>query len=240
MPAMAPISRRNTLWGRAVMGNTARAQALPAPDDTGSEAFSPDPLRTPSLAGIASDTTARDVIMLIRHAEKPTGTLPPVGITADGTPSAGSLTVTGWTRAGALVALFAPPYGDPPPGLWRPTTIWAADPREGAGQRPWQTVRPLAARLGITVETRFGKAQASDLAAALRDAHGIALVAWQHEEIPTIVAHLGNVTPLPPTQWPEERFDLVWVFTRTDTGWAFSQVPQLLLVGDRNEVIRGS
>jgi len=68
---------------------------------------------------------------------------------------------------------------------------------------------PLTARLGITVETRFGKAQASDLAAALRNTHEIALVAWQHEEIPTIRAHLGNVTPLPPTQWPDEQFDLV-------------------------------
>jgi len=67
--------------------------------------------------------------------------------------------------------------------------------------------------------------------------HGTALVAWQHEEIPTIVAHLGSVTPLPPPQWSADRFDVVWVFARTGAGWTFRQVPQLLLAGDRADVI---
>jgi hypothetical protein len=31
---------------------------------------------------------------------------------------------------------------------------------------------------------------------------------------------------------PDDRFDVVWLFDRTDTGWSFSQLPQLLLSGD--------
>jgi len=52
------------------------------------------------------------------------------------------------------------------------------------------------------VDTRFNKGQE------------VALVAWQHEEISTIVAHLGEITPLPPPTWPGERLNLVWVFKR--------------------------
>ena len=175
--------------------------------------------------------------MLIRHAEKPAGEPGAIGVTEAGTASAGSLTVAGWTRAGALVALFAPSHGTPPPGLSRPTAIWAASPRGDLGQRPQETVTPLAARLGMAVDTHFGKGQETDLATALISGHGVALVAWQHEEIPVIVAHLGSITPLPPAQWSADRFDMVWVFARTSTGWAFSQVPQLLLAGDRADII---
>ena len=180
---------------------------------------------------------AGDVLMLIRHAEKPIGETGALGVTETGIASAGSLTVGGWTRAGALVALFAPSHGEPPPGLFRPTAIWAASPRGDLGQRPEQTVVPLAARLGLSVNTRFGKGQEIDLAAALMSGHGAALVAWQHEEIPTIIAHLGSITPLPPPQWSADRFDVVWVFARTSVGWTFSQVPQLLLAGDRADVM---
>ncbi len=180
---------------------------------------------------------AGDTIMLIRHAEKPPGKGPPHGITADGIESAGSLTVAGWTRAGALVRLFAPAAGDPPAGLYRPGALWAADPRGDAGQRPLQTVAPLAALLGLTVDIRFDKFQVDVLAAALAETSGIALVSWQHEEIPAIVAAFGSVSPAPPRNWPDARYDLVWALTRTDAGWSFSQIPQLLLAGDRADII---
>ncbi len=43
-----------------------------------------------------------------------------------------------------------------------------------------------------------------------------------------------------PSQWPGDRYDLVWVFDRPSGSGpitAFTQVPQLLLAGDRNSVI---
>ena len=90
-----------------------------------------------------------DVVMLIRHAEKPVAGGAAQSVTSDGTASATSLTVAGWVRAGVLAALFAPARGTPPSGLSRPTAIWASDPRGEHGQRPQQTVTPLAGRLGV-------------------------------------------------------------------------------------------
>jgi len=40
------------------------------------------------------------------------------------------------------------------------------------------------------------------------------------------------VTPAPPQEWPSDRFDVVWTFTRTPDGWAFTQTPELLLPQD--------
>ena len=40
-----------------------------------------------------------------------------------------------------------------------------------------------------------------------------------------------------PQEWPDDRFDVVWTFTRDGTGWRFAQVPQLLLAGDRPDPI---
>ncbi|MFD9959608.1 hypothetical protein [Amycolatopsis sp. NPDC058986] len=179
-----------------------------------------------------------DTIMIIRHAEKPDGSSPAQGVTADGEQSDGSLTVRGWTRAGALVELFAPAGGQAVrTGLVRPAAVYAAAPNGDKSQRPSQTVTPVAARLGVKLEMPFGKGDEKALAARLTSLHGATLVSWQHEEIPNIAKHLGAVTPAPPAKWPDERFDVVWVFTRTAGGWTFGQVPQLLLDGDLDKVI---
>jgi hypothetical protein len=57
------------------------------------------------------------------------------------------------------------------------------------------------------------------------------LVAWEHKLIPALVERLPD-PPSIPGDWPDDRFDVVWLFDRTDTGWSFSQLPQLLLSGD--------
>ena len=57
--------------------------------------------------------TGPDTIMIIRHGEKPAGKNAPFGIDGTGNQSAGSLTVQGWARAGALAELFAPPHNEP-------------------------------------------------------------------------------------------------------------------------------
>src|SRR5437764_2263699 len=89
------------------------------------------------------------LIMIIRHAEKPAGSHAPLGIDADGNPDPHSLTVGGWTRAGSLVALIAHGTGTTRQGLARPTVVYAAGGTGGEGQRPRETVTPLAARLGL-------------------------------------------------------------------------------------------
>jgi hypothetical protein len=180
----------------------------------------------------ASATPAvQNLIMIIRHAEKPPDSGKPYGITPDGTQDTHSLTVAGWTRAGALVELFAPDNGQFPSGLRKPDRIYASG-AGGNGQRPIQTVTPLAAKLNYDLDTDYGKGDESDLAKEIVKLSGTTLVSWEHENIPAIVAALGSVSPAPPSDWPDGRFDMVWVFAGGPGSWTFSQVPELLLAGD--------
>lgn len=177
------------------------------------------------------------LVMIVRHAEKPAGSGAPQGIDVDGNPDPHSLTVRGWTRAGALVELFAPGAGTIRPGLARPAAVYAAGGAGGEGQRPRETVTPLAARLGVTVTTTFAKGQEAALAAQVARLSGATLISWQHEEIPALAAAFGTISPAPPASWPDNRFDIVWVLTPWGNGWSFTQVLQLLLAGDSADPI---
>lgn len=172
-------------------------------------------------------------IMIIRHAEKPATSGPPHGVDADGNADGHSLTVRGWTRAGALLQLFASNAGTGRGGLGRPDAVYAAGGSGGEGQRPRETVTPLAARLGLTVDTTYAKGGESALAKECAARPGPTLICWEHGEIPAILAAFDHVDPAPPSKWPGSRFDLVWVLTPRSRGWSFTQVPQLLLDGDR-------
>ncbi|GAA3514283.1 hypothetical protein [Actinocatenispora rupis] len=183
-------------------------------------------------AAPAQATAAGATIMVIRHAEKPPDSGAPHGVLPNGNSDDSALTVRGWLRAGALAELFAPTGTDVRPGLLRPTAIYAAQPGKDSALRPSQTVTPLAERTGLTLTTTYAKGDEKDLAAELTTLSGAVLVSWQHEEIPAIAAALGTVTPAPPSSWPDDRYDMVWVFAPADGGYAFTQVPQQLLAGD--------
>jgi hypothetical protein len=181
--------------------------------------------------------------MIIRHAEKPTGTGAPYGVTAEGQQDPESLIVDGWTRAGALVELFDPrtSAGGPAavrPGLTRPVNVIAANPTSAKGntvsgsKRPEETVTPLAAALGTSIDLKYSYGQEAAMVASLSGLSGPTLVCWEHTGIPVITSHLGQVTPPPPTSWPSTVFDIVYVFNRSGNGWTFTQVPQELLAGD--------
>jgi broad specificity phosphatase PhoE len=181
-------------------------------------------------------TIPHDVVMIIRHGEKPDGTAP--GVDAEGNEDDSSLTAVGWERAHALVGLFDPAEGDPRAGLARPATIYAAGVTdEGEGQRTRESVAPLAEALGIPVGTEYGKGDEKELVEEVLDRSGTTLISWQHSEIPTIAEEFPKVRPEPPQEWPSDRFDVVWTFTRTADGWRFSQTPELVLPQDRADVI---
>jgi broad specificity phosphatase PhoE len=191
------------------------------------------------------------LIMIIRHGEKPIEKHePPFGVTADGEPDWESLTARGWQRAGALATLLAPSAGQAQGPLRKPNVIYASKPRDAGvadaaskSKRPQQTVTPLADRLALDINLRFGKGEEADLAAEVRQQSGIVLISWQHEKIAEIAQQLmpdpGTAAKLPGTAWPEERYDLVWVLTPPAQGgkWTLKQVPQLLLVGDKDTVL---
>ena len=101
----------------------------------------------------------------------------------------------------------------------------------GSSRRSKQTLNPLSQALAIRIDDRFGEGQESQLAQAIQKLPGTVLIAWSHERIPKIVEGLGWAS-MTPSQWPDERFDLVWVFDRSKRKTTFVQVPQLLLAGD--------
>lgn len=179
------------------------------------------------------------VIMVIRHAEKPTAKA--AGVSEDGKQSPHDLIVQGWERAGALACLFAPTDGPLQNALLAtPAFLFAsapsddvADASESKSHRPEETIRPLADKLGLQTNLQFAKGQEKEVAQAAQACSGPVLIAWQHESIYDIAKEIpgGSVAP---KNWPGSRFDIVFVFTlnNTATSYEFAQVPQCLLAGD--------
>ncbi|MFD5467030.1 hypothetical protein ACFWIQ_30025 [Kitasatospora sp. NPDC127059] len=176
----------------------------------------------------ASDPGGAAFVMIIRHGEKPDGSRP--GLDENGKQDGKSLTQRGWDRAKALPTLFAPPAT----GLRTPARIYAATdqgPMAGA-HRMRQTVTPLGAKLGLSVDTTYAESQESELAGAALTGAQPVLICWEHSRIPRIVEALGAADSGAPAAWPD-RFDLVWVFSRPAGGpWTFQEVRQHLLDGD--------
>lgn len=193
---------------------------------------------TQSTAAVPATPPPGTVVMLIRHGEKPDTANP--GFDQDGNPDSSSLTEAGYARARNLIGVFDPP---PPssarPGIARPHAIYAASATDtGNGLRTRETVAPLAQQLGIQVNTGFGKGDEAALVADAISHPGPTLICWQHGEIPAIADEFDNVSPAPPSDWPDDRYDMVWTFTRTPDGWSFAQVPELASPGDQTAPIQ--
>ena len=107
-------------------------------------------------------------IMVIRHAEKPDryngkaySGVNAIGTTC-GSDGEESLVTIGWERAGALITLFAPPWGPKGPILAQPQYLYAADPETHAScktpsQRPYETITALAAQLHLAIDKNHKK-----------------------------------------------------------------------------------
>lgn len=178
-------------------------------------------------------------IMFIRHAEKPENGAGAVGVTPKGEESHEALVVRGWMRAGALVRFFCPRPGDSDHGVSTPHTVFAckfADGHSGS-ERPIETVKPLVHLLEAAVQfvtDHFPDAH-RDVADDIMTRHGVVLVAWEHHAIRKIIAHIPGAPAVP--EWPDPRFDLVWILDHGAGGWSFHQVPQLLLAGDSKDLV---
>jgi broad specificity phosphatase PhoE len=173
-------------------------------------------------------------ILVIRHAEKPAHAGAPFGVDEDGRPDVKSLAPRGWQRAGALAPFFAPSRGEPSDPLKRPKQLFAAraDPdTDDDSKRPLQTLQPLAACLATAIDESCAKDELEPLIAKAKAADGPVLIAWEHKRIPRLAKLLlPNGEPVP--DWPDERFDMVWIFHNVGDAWRLTQAPQLLLAGD--------
>lgn len=178
-----------------------------------------------------------DQIIIIRHAQKPTKDPKHDGIREDGTRDPESLIVRGWQHAGALASIFSVPGNAPPDARFtQPNHIFAAG--EGKkeatidgkkvkvgshSRRPVETITPMAERLGLKPVTSFTKGEETLLVKDVLARTGTVLICWQHEDIPAIGNLItGNDTTVP-QKWPENRYDLIWVFDRDGAGWKFRQ-----------------
>lgn len=182
-----------------------------------------------------SERVAPRTLMFIRHGEKPADHGAPLGVDRHGQPDEHSLSVRGWTRAGALAALFDHPPRDDDSVVVRPGRVLATQPSAGyRSKRERDTAEPTAERLGLTVDDRFAHDQLKQAAAALVADDTDALVVWHHGSLPDLLALLPLSQPAAvPSAWPADRFDLIWTLTDDGTGrYDFRQVAQDLLSGD--------
>lgn len=181
-------------------------------------------------------------VMLIRHAEKPQGSSRPYGVTAEGEREKESLTVRGWQRAGALAHLFAPAHGRlQDHALARPQFLYASKPkRQNGSLRSVETITPLAEKLELKINSDHTRSEIGEMLAEALARDGVVLICWQHEYLPEIANRILGDKATAPQDWPEDRYDMVWVLGR-DNGsgrYGFKQVPQLLLTGDQATTIR--
>jgi hypothetical protein len=97
----------------------------------------------------------------------------------------------------------------------RPRALRASTPRSKDGsKRSLQTISPLA-DIGLEVDTDFGRSDVKALAKRVLRTPGPVLISWQREYLPEIVDALGEVDSTPPDPWPEDRFDVIWLLTRS-------------------------
>jgi hypothetical protein len=175
-------------------------------------------------------------IMLIRHAEKPAKDSTPYGVTRKGERSKESLEVRGWQRAGALTSLLAPANGRfQHASLAKPQFLFASKPlRRKGSRRPLETITPLANKLRIKVNSDFPRSELESMIEVVFGCKGVVLICWQREYIPEIASHIMGSKKQVPQNWPEDRFDMIWVFdlNRSSGKYKFKQVPQRLLVRD--------
>ena len=100
---------------------------------------------------------------------------------------------------------------------------------------------PLKQWLDIAIDSTIAEGSEQDLVDKAIASNGVVLIAWHHEKIPAI-ANLILQNQSAPQNWPGDRFDVVWIFSRAAASdpWTFSQAPQLLLAGDSPDVIASS
>lgn len=173
--------------------------------------------------------------MFIRHAEKPDHSQH--GVTRAGEHDDHSLSVHGWTRAGALAALFSHVSGSTHHSIVQPERILATSPsHDYKSKREHDTALPTAERLNLHIESHEVPDDYQALVDNITKDGKPTLIVWHHGTMPQFIRSfpITNIDAVP-RHWPEDRFDLIWVLRPEGDGWTFSEVAQDLLVGDESE-----
>ncbi|MCK9614166.1 MAG: flagellar basal body-associated protein FliL [Candidatus Omnitrophica bacterium] len=164
------------------------------------------------------------VILIIRHAEKPT--------------SGVELSPEGEKRAKAYVGYFQRFTIDGKP-IKLDYLFATAD--SAKSHRPRLTITPLSKALGIEIDSRFTNDNFSKLAQEIQNhPHGKnILICWHHGEIPHLLSALG-VDPeklIPNAKWPEDVFGWLIQLRYDKNGQLFDikRIDENLLPDDLNK-----
>jgi hypothetical protein len=156
---------------------------------------------------------SRQTVLVIRHAEKP-GQGGSIGVSESGTADPNQLSVRGWQRAGALTQLFSGESARHP-GDTNPDWLIAAAPSDDyPSLRSASTLTPLSRLLDLPISLHFTPGDEAALAHHLDGLDGTILVAWEHERIPELARHLMSGDDTVSNSWPDDRFDLIWLFVQ--------------------------
>lgn len=182
-------------------------------------------------------TPPPQTVILIRHGEKPGHDGPPHGVNRHGEHDEHSLSVRGWTRAGALAAVFAHAPLPVTSALATPTSIIATKPTDSnRSRRERDTALPTALKLGLRIDDSFAHGEEETVAAAVMRLDGTVLVVWHHGRMAGLVRRFPLANPDDVSEaWPDDRFDLFWILVRQTVdpvSYRFVAQPQLLLEGD--------
>lgn len=143
-------------------------------------------------------------VIIIRHGEEP--------------PKGPHLNDRGRARAAALSALF-------PSRFPTPTVMFAAKSSPQSA-RSSETLAPLAATLGLTVNETFADTQYQTLANTIRTSGtytgGHVLICWHHATMIQLATALG--APHAP-KWPSKQYDHAWRLSFTNGVVTFTDVP---------------
>lgn len=137
------------------------------------------------------DDDVKAKIYLIRHGEKVSDDV--VGLSADGR-----------RRAQCLANLFSQ-------GNKKVDAIITQDYKsDGRRIRPYDTVKPLARRLGLTIDHHCDRddddCAADTVAKAAKNGAQTILVCWEHDALSDIADKLG----IDDLEYPDDRFDVVF------------------------------
>jgi hypothetical protein len=127
-------------------------------------------------------------IVIVRHAEKPASKIP-------------HLALRGEMRAIGLSRLL--------PQLVKPDFVFASTSTRHSN-RPYETIRPTADKLGLDVSTKYADKETKKIGKDLRKKKfkgKTILICWHHGQMPKLIRALGHRSPY--DKWPDEVFDRI-------------------------------
>ena len=159
--------------------------------------------QTNSISSTMISNQTVEILVCIRHGEKPKGGL-------------GQLTCRGLNRALALPDVLLAKYGTPQ-FVFAPNPTQKVDGDKYYYVRPLVTIEPTAIRCGLPVNTQFGFREIKNLENELAKTNyqgATVFIAWEHLVLDQFVKNLlkddgGNPAQVP--AWPDNDYDTIFL-----------------------------